>query len=285
MLSDFSLHLSMDGQETQNSFLRLKDRLVQNKKNVLTFIALLVVACCFLSSSFFVAGYMVAKLIQVAGFIAIGYMHISMLKGPLASLTFRDKQVYSIVLATIIVIISLLFGAVTHRFHPLLSLACACAFLLFFVVDELWNFYAAATETKPALWYYSSDLAIHQGTVFLNSLPVKVKVQIDQQGRVENIIRFRAPVKMKLGLVFYHMVQDQNRNGQTPVDFIDRNNQPYGWAFFTAPPIGLSRYLDPEESLVENGIKPNATIIVRRVSDPLLLNAPARQNQIPKTVV
>jgi hypothetical protein len=87
-----------------------------------------------------------------------------------------------------------------------------------------------------------------------------------QSGKNELPVSFRAPVRMKLGLIFYHLAQEQNNNGQTPIPFTDESKVPYQWLFFTAG-INGKRYLDPETGLLENGVRENAIVFVQQVID------------------
>jgi hypothetical protein len=71
---------------------------------------------------------------------------------------------------------------------------------------------------------------------------------------------------MKLGLLFYHMVQEQNRNPSQAIKLVDLKDEPYEWIFFTRS-WGSTRYLDPELSLIENGIKENEVLIVQQLPE------------------
>lgn len=90
---------------------------------------------------------------------------------------------------------------------------------------------------------------------------------------------------MKLGLIFYHMLTEQKDKIQTPVDFKDANDKPYGWVFFTVSIAGWSKFLDPEADLIENGISQNAVIIVRRITEQALLEAQALPSKLLNTTV
>lgn len=286
MLSDFSLFLNMDERLLQNfSLLRFKDKLVQNKKNVTAFTILLVIACLVLGSTVFFRSSNIAKVVQLTGFLFLGYRHVSIMQGNLAVLSPVEKLVYSLLLATGVFLFLSVFYLLTTSYSLLNSLAASCAFLLVYVLGELWRLYNCISESSITPWYYSDNLSSNQATVFLNSIPLRVKVQIERNGRVEYPIALRAPVKMKLGLIFYHMIKEQNESNKIPVDITDRNNQPYGWIFFTPTIAGWSKPLDPEATLIESNIKPNALIIVRRVAEPALSEAIGQLTLTTKTSI
>lgn len=280
MLSDFSLFLNMDERQPQNfSFLRFREKLGQNKKKVAAFSAFLIVASLVLGGTVFFMNSRVATLVQLIGFLALGYMHVSVMRGNLSILEPTEKLVYSLLLLASVFIFLSGFYLLTNKYPLLNVLASSCAFLLVYLLGELWRLYNHISETSITPWYYSGDLSSNQATVFLNSIPIRVKIQIEQHGRVEYPIAFRAPVKMKLGMIFYHMIKEQNESGKTSIDFTDRNNKPFGWVFFTPSFAGWSKTLDPEATLIESKIGPNAVIIARRIPDHSFSEASALQTQ------
>ncbi|WP_298733781.1 TssN family type VI secretion system protein [uncultured Chitinophaga sp.] len=80
--------------------------------------------------------------------------------------------------------------------------------------------------------------------------------------------RARTPIKMDLGDLFYHFINDYNdRYPNTPIDFIDANGQPYGWVFHLKPRwLAGAKTLDPEKPVFMNGIQENSVIICNRVT-------------------
>ena len=79
--------------------------------------------------------------------------------------------------------------------------------------------------------------------------------------------RARTPIKMDLGDLFYHFINDYNdRYPNTPIDFVDANGQPYGWVFHLKPRwFGGAKTLDPDKAVFMNGIKENSVIICNRI--------------------
>lgn len=283
MRSDFSLFLNMNERLQNFSFLRFKDKLVLNKKNVTAFSLLLIVASLVLGSTVFFMNGSVARLVQLAGFLALGYLHVNIMQGNLAVLTQVEKLVYSFVLTfAVFVFLSVLY-LFTGAYHLPLVLAAGCSFLLVYVLSELWTSYNTVSESNIMPWYYSGPVSSNQATVFLNSIPIRVNVQIEQHGRVEYPIAFRAPLKMKLSLIFYHMIEEHNESGKTAIEFTDRAGKPYGWIFFTLSLTGWSKSLDPGATLLENKIGPNSVIIARRVSDDISAVEASRPSLINKT--
>lgn len=79
--------------------------------------------------------------------------------------------------------------------------------------------------------------------------------------------RARTPIKMDLGDLFYHFINDYNdRYPNTPIDFLDPNGQPYGWVFHLKPRwLAGAKTLDPGKPIFMNGIQENSVIICNRV--------------------
>jgi len=280
MPSDYSLHLNMDGgQPQENSFLGFREKLVQNKKNVTAFCTLLVIASILLGSTVFFMDRGLATLVQLLGFMALGYLHVAILQGNLAILQPTEKLVYSLILALAVFVFVSAFYFFADNYSLLVVSAAICSFLLPYVLSELWRLYNSISETNVSPWYYSRDLSLYHSSVYSDSIPLRFKVQIEQHGRVEYPIAYKAMEKMKLGTIFYHMIKAHNESGKTQVDFIDRNRQPFGWVFFTPSFAGWSKSLDPEATLIENNIRPNAVIIARRIPEQILPKVSNRQSQ------
>jgi hypothetical protein len=270
----------MDERQPQNfSFLRFRDKLVQNKKNFAAFGALVGVTSLLLASTVFFMNGRTATLVQVIGLMALGYVHVAMMKGKLAVWEPVEKLLYSLLLAFVIILFLSSVYLFTPTFPLAVILAGSSAFLLAYVLGELWVSYKRISDSRVTPWFYSNSLTPNQATVFLNSIPIRVKIQIEERGRVEYVIAFRAPVKMKLGLIFYHVIKEQNESGKTPVELLDNNGRPFGWVFFVPSLAGWSKSLDPEATLIENQIGPNAVIIARRVPEKFLSEASGRQIQ------
>ena len=104
---------------------------------------------------------------------------------------------------------------------------------------------------------------MQKSTTFLNSIPVRIKLL--QENRSAQLISFRAPVRMQLGLIFYHMAQEKNAAGQTAIKFVDKKKEPLRWVFYTSS-FGRVKYLDPETGLLENGVKSNGVVVIKQLT-------------------
>jgi len=222
-------------------------------------------------------GGMLARILHAAGFLALGTVHLRM-----SSIAFgvadRRRQ-----LLFVLVSVGALLGAlfVVQLFFPsyswLQTLSALSAFTLPFVLHELWRFYNLFTVGAGKTWSYSDDLSLQKSTTFLNSMPVRFKVQLEDGGELQYQVSFKAPVRMKLGLIFYHMVQSQQNTEGVPIRFVDAMNEPYTWIFQTSQ-FGFTRSLDPDLGLIENGIRQNTLVIAKRLQRDKQLRADGNGN-------
>jgi hypothetical protein len=79
--------------------------------------------------------------------------------------------------------------------------------------------------------------------------------------------RARTPIKMDLGDLFYHFINDYNdRYPNTPIDVMDANGHPYGWVFHLKSKwLGTAKTLDPDKPVFMNGMQENSVIICNRI--------------------
>jgi len=76
----------------------------------------------------------------------------------------------------------------------------------------------------------------------------------------------RAPLNMKLGLLFFIFIVDYNdKKPHDTISFLDGQNLPYGWLFYKRQGFFKRKhYFDPDLSFVENGIRQNEFIYATR---------------------
>lgn len=252
-------------------------KLLQNKKRVVAFVGFLFFGSLLLSGLNAFLRPATAFLLQTAGFFGLGYLHFLIVRANVFGLTENEKLSYSFSLATVIG----LAGAVFYffapaAFTPQTFLTGACAFLLPVVLDGAWRLFHSLSTRAAATWRYSTDVSLQKATTFLNSMPVRFKIMAGQFGG-EYTVSFRAPVRMKLGTIFYHMVQEQNSHDEEAIRLLDREGEPYEWAFSTSV-FGWKNFLDPELTLLENGIKENAVVTAQRISERNTVEAIQMEN-------
>lgn len=271
MLSDVSLRSS--NQQHGDALLYeggLTVKLGRHKKRVFAFAALLVGLTVGLGSLNLLSAGLGVFLLQLAGFFGLGYLHAVILRTNIAQLTPQQKLLYTFLLSGLLVGVLTAFYYLVGTLAPLTVFAYGCAFVWPYTVEEALRLFESFSSPPVMLWRYDPELPLQKSTTFLNSIPVRFKIQAGQLSEEGRIVSFRAPVRMKLGLIFYHTVQDQNSKTDRAIDLLSLDNQPYGWLFSIAG-FGGSRNLDPELSLFENGIKENNLILARRIQPEFAL--------------
>ncbi len=262
---------------TNNNPATLFAKLSGNKKKVWAFLLLLVLGSLVLISLNHFLPPVFLIFLQTGGFFCLGYLHFLILRANVTGLTPSEKFLYSSLLATVV----FLAGSIFYFIAPLVFswqtvVAGVCAFLLPFVLAEAWRLFYFMSSQAAATWRYSADVSLQKATTFLNSMPVRFKIQAGQLAG-EYTVGFRAPVRMKLGTIFYHMVQEQNSQGENVVRLSSGEGQPYEWAF-SITVFGWKTFLDPELSLLENGLKENAIVTAQRISEQNALEIAAMEN-------
>jgi hypothetical protein len=80
--------------------------------------------------------------------------------------------------------------------------------------------------------------------------------------------RAKAPAKMVFGRLFYYFINDySDRHRESPIEFLDQENHPYGWVFYHKPFWIRRRYIDPDQFISKNHIKENSVIYCKRIKE------------------
>lgn len=244
----------------------LPAKLSRNRKRVASFVGLLVIGSLLLSSLNRFLPAAMAAFAQAAGFFLLGYLHFLILRANVNGLSTTEKLLYSFLLAAVALVAASAFYFLLPAAHSWSTAAIGvCAFLLPYVLAEAWRAFYLLSTQAAATWRYSADVSLQKATTFLNSIPVRFRIQASRFDG-EYTVSFRAPVRMKLGIIFYHMVQEQNNREKEAIRLLDVEEQPYEWAFSTSV-LGWKNFLDPELTLLENGVKENAIVTAQRVSN------------------
>lgn len=265
MLSDFFVYSTRRSiRMPVFSFSLFWDKLLQRKWSVYGFFFLPLLASLFL---FYIAFFVLQGFdlyILLIAFFVLGALYDSFINKNLTELSRTEKTVFFLLLAGEIFIcfgvISLLF----HRYSLLADCAVAGAFLLPFNIGLLWPFFENISKQNIVYWSYSDDLPLGKSTIFLNSIPIHFHVLLPEEAE-ERHITFRAPVRLNLGAVFYHMIQEQNNQAPGRIQLVGPDQTPYQWIFYTHHLLGWHVNLDPEKSFLENGIRQKSKIFATRL--------------------
>ena len=83
-------------------------------------------------------------------------------------------------------------------------------------------------------------------------------------------VKARLPLEARLGDLTFLFVTDynQNRSPESPIKDLGGPGGSYGWIFFVKKSLGRVRVLDPEQTIEDNGIIEDSTVILRRKNTP-----------------
>lgn len=148
------------------------------------------------------------------------------------------------------------------------ALAAASCFVLPSLLKSAWKSFLPIFEQQLKLWQSKGILPMEKAVIFLNSLPVEIRMMRSFAGGMIGKAPLIAPANMELGEVFAHFLEDAEQ--------VQRTALPPGklaWSFHTARVGRLPRYLDPTLSLLENKVPANSVITATAIEVTPLLSA------------
>lgn len=269
MLSELFLHLSMGTPTGEKfSYTQFKQSLVENKKAVFFPALLFLAAALLLANISLINGRGITKGLQLAGFLFLGYFYLNNIQKKLYTLSYAEQNAYTCFLSLLIFLSISALLYFRGSYWPLMVIASTFCFLLPFITANAWRVFNGLFVSQHLVWQYSDDLGNKQSFVSFSNMPIRLKFLAKPTSSSETVIASTAPVRMKLGTVFFHIIQQQNDGQRKRIEHTDENGTPFFWEYYTLELGGWSKlYLNPEKSIAENNIKPNSIIVVRRVSE------------------
>jgi phosphatidylglycerophosphatase A len=178
----------------------------------------------------------------------------------------------AIICFTIVVFSSLQYFIAKDRaflFYPILTSTIA-----FFIPFLFMKTFESAYNIPPAVfktWQYPlhREIDVPDEKPGEKVLVIGFEIAKTALGKKRTYFRAKAPDGMMLGELYYHFINDYNEaESETPIGYADNDYDPHVWWFRKKPRwFQLSRILDPERSIRENGIKENTVIICERISN------------------
>jgi hypothetical protein len=147
----------------------------------------------------------------------------------------------------------------------MLAIACIAgsAFFLPSLISQTWTAWYQIPSKEYKLWY-PSEISDERVSIFLNSIPIHLKLSTRSDGLVEEIFDVTAPGQTAFGRVFNQFLKQQDKGAQAPIEYADEKNF-FGWEFFVEQFGGsIKRRIDPNLSSRENKIKDDSIITAKR---------------------
>lgn len=209
----------------------------------------------------------VFSVVQPFLFLIVGSLHLRRLRWDLHNLTGAEKWLYTLFMAATILVLlgcSWFWGV---YFSAVTLLAGPCAFLVPFVLAELWQVYAEISYGEAKVWKLTSELDNEYPAIYITGVPIRFKVMDTEAEASFGLIETRALPRMKLAEAFCDTVQKQNKKAEQPIHLVDAAQKPTRWVFYTNDMVVWKRSLDPELSIIKNKLKRNAVIYVQRLPE------------------
>ncbi len=202
-----------------------------------------------------------------------GGLHAWLLVQRLPSVPSQQRWWFTVAMAAVVLV---LIGSLAWWVADLpwrTGLAAAAAFLIPFVLTELWRLYAAISYEGAIPWQAPAATADEFPSIYLNGIPVRFRILGATGGGAARPIAYLASGKMTLGEAFKDMVQKQSRKGPQQIALRNEEGRAYNWIFYTTDMLIWTRVLHPHQSLKANSIGKNAVIYA--------LPAPGENEPVP----
>lgn len=204
-----------------------------------------------------------SELIRLLIFLFAGVFHVYVMRRNFTQISFAGEWIYTLAATGLLV---LLFGCSAFwglQFPVQLALSCTSAFLLPFVLSEMWRAKLQVAYEGIKIWFPTTEAEAKYPEFYFNSTPMQFRI-IQGKGAPNVAIRFKVSNEMNLGKIFFDLAQNKNMS-ETEIALSNALKKPYHWVFFTPDWLILNRVLDPEKTLSGNGLKEEAVIYAQRV--------------------
>ncbi len=166
----------------------------------------------------------------------------------------------------------------------IMAFSSSAAFVIPFFLNHSWTYFNNIPDKEYDTWIPKKRIS-NTASIFLDCISVKIKIARRYFDVHEQTYSVYAPYYIKLGDFFSRFLEEKNRNIETAIEDIDKAKNKYAWEFFITDLYGLQlRRLDPNLTLVENKIKQDAIIYLKRTKEPVKLLYYAKQNLINETI-
>jgi hypothetical protein len=230
-------------------------------------------AICICLSLFWI--HKLVPFVQVFVFLIAGFVHVYTIRKGLHSLSASGEWIYTLVVTGVILA---LLGIATiwgPDFPFYLIVSAAAAFLFPFTMSEMWNAQLQLALEGARVWHPTHEKQAAYPTFYFNNTPMRFRV-LQGGGMPQLSLKFKVSNELPLGKIFYDLVENKTNKSESKISLTDASQQPNYWVFFTSESFVLTRPLDPEKTLAENGLHEKKTIYVQKVSttDISRLNEP-----------
>ncbi|NTS41465.1 hypothetical protein HRG84_11175 [Flavisolibacter sp. BT320] len=198
-------------------------------------------------------------------FFLAGLVHVVTLRRGIHSLSPTGVWIYTLVATGIIV--ALLFSAKFWgpEFPVYIIVSAAAAFLFPFTVNEMWLAQLEHALEGARVWQPGHEMETAYPSFYFNATPMRFRV-LQGNGFPQVTLSFKVSNELSLGKIFFDLAANKSQKTSKPVSLADEDHNLFHWVFFTSDSLVLTRPLDPEKTLAENGLTAKEMIYVQKVS-------------------
>lgn len=203
--------------------------------------------------------------VQAFVFFLAGLVHVVTLRKGIHSLSPTGEWIYTLVATGIILV--LLFSAQFWgpQFPLFIIVSAAAAFLFPFTVSEMWMAQLQLALEDAKVWQPKQEMETAYPAFYFNGTNMRFEV-LQGQGSKRETIKFKVSNELPLGKIFYDLAANKGKKTGREVLLADNNQKLFHWVFFTSDSLVLTRPLDPDKTLAENGLHEKKVIYLQKVS-------------------
>ncbi|WP_025739943.1 TssN family type VI secretion system protein [Aquimarina pacifica] len=206
-------------------------------------------------------------------FLVLGILHVLGLRKFFPDLSEKTTDFWTEFLYTIV---TTFLGLVAFMFvvgiykpeYTYVFTAASITFIIPFMVVKLYEFAISVPVKIYKKWMYPINKKIKDPKSDELANPLVISFEFNKGKNLDQISNFRlkAPEKMEFGKLFYFFINDYNeRHPEEEIQFLDRQNNPFGWIFYTKPSwFRGQKHIDFTRTVEANNIKEDDVIICRR---------------------
>jgi len=242
----------------------LADKEVQSKTRMIVFVSMIFIACVAAGCVHLYYDEPFITILQMCFFILLGSLFAGFMHKRNSIFGKMGTLRYTVSLATGIVATLSVFYIYKNNFELATIIYLGCSFLLPCIVMEAWQQFINIPAVPKQAWYYSTDLPQEPPFVYLENIPVQIK--LIKENRKPRLVSSIAPVSLNIGMMFYYAMKEPADSHRPGSLFVNENGKSHGWIFYISR-FGLwKKYLVPGDTLFDNRIKPKQVIVAKCVS-------------------
>jgi hypothetical protein len=182
-------------------------------------------------------------------------------------------KVAQILLVTLNILIGVICLLIIHKitnaaylYFPMLI--CVIGLLVPISFYETYRRALAIPVISYPSWIFplTEDIPIITDSDLRDPIVIGFRIQKQRNKPIYTYFRAKAPIKMDLGNLFYHFVNDYNeRHPDTGIEYLAPDGNTSKWVFYRKFWFFNIRILDPDKAIFMNRIKENYIIYCKRI--------------------